>query len=148
MAGRARLGLIAGVLLLAACNTNVVPSMPAFATSVNAAFHGSNMVFTVTPWPLDNTVAFLCQAKPGSEFTPSDPKPAAAAGCVKLETSTSDNVLSATFSAESLDPAVVGGLATSGPPWYLAVAGSRAPFAGATVLTVVDSPIFSPPGPS
>ena len=148
MAGRTRIGLTAAVLLLAGCNTNVEPTAPVFATSVNAAFHGNNMVFTVTPWPLDNTKAFLCSEKPGSEFTPSDPRPAAAAGCVQLETSTSDNILSATFSSESLSPAIVGGLARSGPPWYLAVAGGRGPFSGATVLTVVDSPIFSPPGPS
>lgn len=148
MAGRRRLGYAALVLAAAACNTTVVPTTPTIATSANAAFHGNNMVFTVSPWPLDKTVAFLCSNKPGDEFTVDSPKPAAAAGCVPLEATTNDDVLSATFSSEALDPAVVGDLARSGPPWFLAVAGSRGPFGAATVLTVVDSPIFSPPGPS
>jgi hypothetical protein len=148
MAGRTRLALAAFVLAAAGCNTTVVPTTPAFATSVNAAFQGNNMVFTVSPWPLDDTTAFLCSAKPGAEFTADSPKPAPAAGCVPLETTVSDDVLSARFSAESLDPAIVGDLTRSGPPWYLAAAGSRGPFSAATVLTVVDSPIFSPPGPS
>ena len=106
------------------------------------------MVFTVSPWPLDSTVAFLCSKQPGSEFTAENPKPAASAGCVPLETTTSGDVLKAQFVAESLAPEVVGELARSGPPWFLAVSGARGPFSAATVLTVVDSPIPSDPGPS
>ncbi len=143
-----RLVALAGALVLVGCGTTVVPTLPTFATSVTAAFHGSNMVFTVSPWPLDSTVAFLCSKQPGAEFTVENPKPAASAGCVPLETTTSGDVLSARFAAESLAPDVVGALGRSGPPWYLAVSGARGPFSAATVLTVVDSPIFSPPGPS
>lgn len=106
------------------------------------------MVFTVSPWPLDSTVAFLCSEQPGSEFTVENPKPAASAGCVPLETTTSGDVLSAQFAAESLAPEIVGELGRTGPPWFLAVSGARGPFSAATVLTVVDSPIYSPPGPS
>jgi hypothetical protein len=148
MAGRVRLGLIGAVLMLAACDTSIAPTTPTFATSVSAAFQGNNMVFSVSPWPFDATVAFLCRKQPGSEFTGDSPKPAAAAGCVPLEATTTNDVLSARFSAESLDPDVAGELARSGPPWYLAVAGGRGPFKASTVLTVVDSPIFSPPGAS
>jgi hypothetical protein len=143
-----RLVALAGVLVLAGCGSPVVPTLPAFATSVTAAFQGQNMVFTVSPWPLDSTVAFLCSKQPGAEFTVENPKPAASAGCVPLETTTSGDVLSAQFAAESLAPDVVGELGRSGPPWYLAVSGARGPFSAATVLTVVNSPIFSPPGPS
>jgi hypothetical protein len=143
-----RLAALGGLLVLVGCDTTVVPTLPAFATSVSAGFHGRNMVFTVSPWPLDSTVAFLCSKQPGSEFTVENPKPAVSAGCVPLETTTSGDVLSAEFAAESLAPDVVGELGRSGPPWYLAVSGARGPFSAATVLTVVDSPIFSPPGPS
>jgi hypothetical protein len=143
-----RLVAFAVVLVLAGCASPVVPTLPAFATSVSAAFQGRNMVFTVSPWPLDSTVAFLCSKQPGAEFTVDNPKPAASAGCVPLETATSGDVLAAQFAAESLAPEVVGELARSGPPWYLAVSGARGPFSAATVLTVVDSPFPSEPGPS
>jgi hypothetical protein len=106
------------------------------------------MVFTVSPWPLDRTVAFLCSKQPGAEFTVENPKPATSAGCVPLETTTSGDVLTARFAAESLAPDIVGELGRTGPPWFLAVSGARGPFSAATVLTVVDSPIYSPPGPS
>jgi hypothetical protein len=143
-----RLVALAGALVLAGCASPVVPTLPAFATSVTAAFQGRNMVFTVSPWPLDSTVAFLCSKQPGSEFTVENPKPAASAGCVPLETTTSGDVLSAQFAAESLAPEIVGELGRTGPPWFLAVSGARGPFSAATVLTVVDSPIYSPPGPT
>ena len=143
-----RLVALAGALVLVGCASPVVPTLPAFATSVTAAFQGRNMVFTVSPWPLDSTVAFLCSKQPGAEFTVENPKPAASAGCVPLETTTSGDVLSARFAAESLAPDVVGELGRTGPPWFLAVSGARGPFSVATVLTLVDSPIYSPPGPS
>jgi hypothetical protein len=148
MARLRRLAALGGLLVLIGCDTTVVPTLPAFATSVSAGFHGRNMEFTVSPWPLDSTVAFLCSKQPGAEFTVENPKPAASAGCVPLETTTNGDVLTAQFAAESLAPEVVGELSRSGPPWYLAVSGARGPFSAATVLTVVDSPIFSPPGPS
>lgn len=130
------------------CASPVVPTLPAIATSVTASSQGRHIVFTVSPWPLDSTAAFLCSKQPGSEFTVENPEPAASAGCVRLETTTSGDVLSAQFAAESLAPDIVGELGRSGPPWYLAVSGARGPFSAATVLTVVDSPIYSPPGPS
>lgn len=148
MTGRGRLALLAAVLAIGGCGTTVAPTLPAFATSYTAAFQGRNMVFTVSPWPLDSTVAFVCSKQPGAEFTVENPEPAASAGCVPLETTTSGDVLSAQFAAETLAPDVVGDLGRSGPPWYLAVSGARGPFSAATVLTVIDSPLYSPPGPS
>jgi hypothetical protein len=130
------------------CASPVVPTLPAVATSVTAGFQGRNMVFTVSPWPLDRTVAFLCSKQPGAEFAVENPKPAASAGCVPLDTATSGDVLTAQFATKSLAPDGVGELARSGPPWYLAVSGARGPFSAATVLTVIDSPIYSPLGPS
>lgn len=106
------------------------------------------MTFTVSPWPLDASVAFLCLRKPGDEFTVDAPRPGAAAGCVSLDVSAAEGRLLATFSADSLQPPLAGEFGRSGPPWFLAVAGQRPPFAAATVLTVIDSPIPSDPGPS
>ena len=148
MTGRGRLALLAAALLVAACGTTVVPTMPTIATSVSAAFEGRNMVFTVRPWPLDGTVAFLCSRQPGAEFTVEHPTPDDSAGCAPLEATTSGDTLNARFAAESLQPDVVWELARSGPPWFLAIAGARGPFSASTVLIVVDSPIYSPPGPS
>ncbi len=141
-------GLIVVVVGCTATNIPTVPTMPPIATSVQAAFQGTTMVFTVSPWRLDATVAFLCRSKPGPEFTIDSPKPAAAAGCVPLESSTSGNVLQARFDALALAPGVADLFNDSGPPWFLAVSGKRDPFSAATTLTVIDSPIYSPHGPS
>ncbi len=139
---------LAGVLLLADCGSPVVPSLPQFATSVTQAFDGTAMVFSVSPWPLDGTVAFLCRRSPGAEFTIENPKPAEQAGCVPLEVSTNGDVLRARFDSSSLAPELAEQFDVSGAPWFLAVSGARGPFSAATVLTVINSPIFSPPGPS
>ncbi len=122
--------------------------MPPIATSAQAAFQGRDMTFTVAPWPLDGSVAFLCLRKPGGEFSAQNPRPAPDAGCVPLDVESSGDRLTATFAAATLSPALAGEFGRSAPPWFLALAGERAPFAASTVLTVIDSPIPSDPGPS
>lgn len=141
--------LIAGAVLgLAGCVPTGLPTAPQLATSVRAAFDGEAMVFTVSPWPLDNTVAFLCLRRPGAEFTGENPHPRPAAGCVPIEASSNADTLTARFDSRALDPAAGRQFGASRPPWYLAVSGRRGPLSAATVLTVIDSPIFSPHGPS
>jgi hypothetical protein len=115
---------------------------------VQAAFDGQAMVFTVSPWPLDNTVAFLCLRRPGAEFTADNPHPGPGAGCVPIEASSNAGALKARFDSRALDPAAARQFGASRPPWFLALSGRRGPLAASTVLTVIDSPIFSPPGPS
>lgn len=146
MARRLRLAAVASLLALSACSP-LEPTLPTVATSVNASFQGRNMTFTVTPWPLDSSTAFLCLRKPGSEFTFDRPRPAAAAACVPLASTFASDTLTLQLPAEALDPAVVGELARSGPPWYLAMSGTRGNFSTAVVVPVFDSPFFSA-GPS
>ena len=107
------------------------------------------MIFSVTPWPLDDAVAYLCLRKP-VRFDVNDPRLRAADGCAALEADTnlSGNQLRATFSADELDGELAERFGQSRPPWFLAVYGARRPFALATVLTVIDSPIPSDAGPS
>lgn len=144
-----KLLLVAGVVLgLAGCLQTSLPTLPQLGTSVQAAFDGRVMVLTVSPWPLDNTVAFFCVRRPGAEFTGENPHPAPAAGCVPIEATSNGDALKARFDSGALDPAAARQFGASRPPWYLALSGRRGPLSAATVLTVIDSPIFSPPGPS
>ena len=147
MARRLCLAAVASLLALTACSP-LEPTPPAVATSVSASGQGRSMTFTVAPWPLDSSTAFLCLNDPGREFTVDRPVPGAAAGCVPLESTIARDTLTLTLPADSLDPDVAGELARSGPPWYLAVSGSRVNFSTAVVVQVFDSPLLSPPGPS
>ena len=141
--------LIAGAVLgVAGCLPTGLPTVPPLGTSVQAGFDGQAMVFTVSPWPLDDTVAFLCLRRPGAEFTGDNPHPGPAAGCVPIEASSNADALTARFDSRAIDPAAARQFAASRPPWYLAVSGRRGPLSAASVLTVIDSPIYSPPGPS
>jgi hypothetical protein len=130
--------------VLAGCGTVVPPSAPPLAPAVAISSHGQNFAITVAPWPLDETVAFLCIDRPGPEFTVEHPVPAATAGCVPLDVSTTDDRLTATFNARSLSVATAGKFRL-GRPASLAVAGSRGPISLATVLPVVfDAPSAAP----
>jgi hypothetical protein len=122
--------------------------MPPVATSIQESVQGETRTYTVSPWPLDASTAFLCVRKPGPEFTVANPRPAAAAGCAPLHTTVSGDQLVAVFPPPDLDPIVGAEFERSRPPWYLAVAGSRGPFSAAVVLTVINSPIQSQAGPS
>ena len=131
--------------MLAGCGSVVPPTMPTFATNVETIAQGRNFAFSVTPWPLDATVAFLCADKPGAEFTFDHPVPAASAHCVPLDTATIDDRLVATFNRDSLTPDQAGQFRLMSPA-HLAVAGKRALFSGSTVLTVIFIPPSAAPG--
>jgi hypothetical protein len=135
-------------LQAAGCGQLPGVTVPVIATSVEQGFDGGAATFTVAPWPLDQTAAFLCLRKPGDEFTVQDPRPAAAAGCTPLEVATSGNRLTARMALEDVEPGLAAEFAGSTAPWYLAIAGSRGGVSAATVLTIVASPIPSDPGPS
>ena len=145
---RGRGSALAVVLLLAGCTLFTVPSNPPFAESVSARVEGQTAVFTVEPWPLDDTVAYLCRARPGAEFTGEPPVPATDSGCEQLRTEIRDDVLTATLDVAELTPQEAAEFARSGPPWYLAVAGSRARMWASSVIDVQLSPFPSEAGPS
>jgi hypothetical protein len=143
-------------LLVGGCGTGLptVPTVPSdptdidFADSVSMTPEGSAFVWTVSPWPLAESFAFLCPRDPGGDFADNPPpSPPAEAGCVQLEATTESDVLRARFDSATLDPEQAADFET-GPPWFLAVAGSRGGISASTVLTVIDSPLYSPPGSS
>jgi hypothetical protein len=109
----------------------VAPTSPAPPTVVTT--QGSDgFAFTVTPWPFDQTTAYLCIDAPGAEFTVANPVPRGVADCALLPTSQSGDVLVARFPRA---------LAEGKPirfdrPRYLALAGSRGADATAVILTV------------
>lgn len=135
MRGRVRLiAVILGGLVLAGCDSIVAPTLPTLppiATSVSASVSGGRINITVTPWPLDATVAFLCVDKPGKEFSVDHPVPAAVAQCIPLDVSATGDRLVASVGHDKL----AGFLLTR--PAYLAVAGSRGPISTSTVLTIL-----------
>jgi hypothetical protein len=96
-------------------------------------------MLTVTPWPLDTTVAFLCVGRPGTEFTADQPVPAAVAQCVALDVSTAGDRLVASLGTDKM-----AGVFRVARPAYLAIAGSRGPISTATVLMVS----LLPPSPA
>jgi hypothetical protein len=141
---RARpIAAVLGGLLFAGCGSVVAPTLPTLppiATSVSTSVGGGKVSMTVTPWPLDATVAFLCVDKPGNEFTVDHPVPAAVAQCVPADVSTGGDRLVASLATDRM-----GGFRPA-RPMYLAVAGSRGPIAISTVLTVVLLPPSAAPG--
>lgn len=151
MAGRRLPGLVAIALLLGGCGQSVVPTvtaLPNVATSVTSRIDGRVTLFTISPWPLDGTVAFVCRRAPGAEFTADSPNPAAGAGCLRAGVvDLRADSLQVRFDSSRLDAATAEAFGRSGP-WHLALAGSRGPLSVATSLTIIDSPIPSDPGPS
>ena len=71
--------------LVAGCSLLSPPRNPDVSPTLTSATDGRGATFTLQPWPLDNTVAFLCLAQPGDEFTVAHPAPAPAAQCVPMD---------------------------------------------------------------
>jgi hypothetical protein len=121
---------------------------PMTAASFSVSQDGQRTTLVVDPWPLDDSVAFLCLRAPGAEFTAATPVPAPEAGCTRLRTSAADGRLTAEFDPRTADPAVVQAFATSSPPWFFAVAGRRGPLRFERVIPLEASPVPSDAGPS
>jgi hypothetical protein len=141
------MAIAGGILAVAGCGSSVVSSMPQVASSVAESVEGTARIYTITPWPLETTAAFLCQERPGAEFTADSPVPAERAGCVSLDITFAHDTLRATFDSARLGPEISAAFDVPGP-WFLAVAGERGPFSAVTVIELFNSPIYSPHGPS
>jgi hypothetical protein len=121
---------------------------PMTGASFDVSQDGSRTTLVVHPWPLDDSVAFLCLRAPGAEFKASTPVPAPKAGCTRLRVSDAGGRLTAEFDPRTADPAVVEAFATSSPPWFFAVAGRRGPLSFERVIPFEASPVPSDAGPS
>lgn len=127
---------LGSVLAIAGCGATL-PSLGDVANHVDLAREGSSAIATVSPWPLDKSVAFFCLRQPGAAFSVDHPVPPTAAGCSPADVATNSDRLSARFDPTALDPATANAFATQ-QQWFLAVAGSRGPVSVATVLTVLN----------
>jgi hypothetical protein len=107
------------------------------ANNIEFEGHGTTTVATVSPWPLDKSVAFFCLRDPGDAFSEEKPIPPAAAGCTPANVATNNDRLTAKIDPTSLDPATVAAFAGQ-KQWFIAVAGSRGPVAFATRFTVAN----------
>jgi hypothetical protein len=125
------IALVFGGCRLAVSNANDI------ANTVEFEGQGMTTVATVSPWPLDRSVAFFCLRDPGNAFSVDTPTPPAAAGCTAASVSTKNDRLSAKLDPTSLDPATAADFAGQ-KQWFIAVAGSRGPVAFATRFTVVN----------
>jgi hypothetical protein len=129
--------LISIVLAIGACG--ILPRGSEVGSSVELEWQGTTVIATVSPWPLDNPVAFVCLRQPGDAFNSDHPVPPESAGCVPAGVAAAEDQLVAKFDRASLDPAKAAAFAAR-QQWFLAVAGSRGPLSVSTVLTVLNLP--------
>jgi hypothetical protein len=134
--------------LAAACgmlpDSGVADISPALSHDVDA----TGATFTLDPWPLDGSVAYLCLNEPGDEFKAAHPEPAAAAQCVPLDVQANGDRLTIRFDVAAIPPPLQAAFEQSTSPWLLAAAGTRGPTSSAMLVTIPYSPIPSDAGPS
>jgi hypothetical protein len=137
---------VGALLAIVACNATA-PNPQDIGKSVTISRQGTSAVATISPWPLDNSIAFMCLKNPSPGFSVEALVPPAAAGCVRLDVSVAGDRLTAT-----LDPTKIGldkaAAFEAQDPWYIAFAGSRGPIAVATSVQLPRPPMPSDPGPS
>ncbi|HEY3335363.1 MAG TPA: hypothetical protein VGK16_09045 [Candidatus Limnocylindrales bacterium] len=140
---------IAVALGVAGCGLLPVDTR-SIGTSVEQGVEDGITTFHVAPWPLDlaETVAYVCDDKPGPEFTVDTPVPRSEAGCVELQPDVAGGRLTLQLALDGQDAASRARLESSVSPWYLALRGRRGATALTLVTQVVNSPIPSDPGPS
>jgi hypothetical protein len=131
--------LVAAVasLALGGCGSLFVPDPSAIATTISSAPTANGMAWTVGPWPLGGTRAWLCFEEPpaiGIDVTP-DP-----GTCAPLAVDVADGTLTAAFDSAAA-PAVTAGLRRTSPPWFLVLAGRGGLGSFSTVVEVVESPL-------
>ena len=123
-------------VILVGCGVSL-PKSNDIANSIEFERQGASSVATISPWPLDRSVAFFCLRDPGDAFSVENPSPPAAAGCSAVNATTSGDRLIAKFDPTSLDPATAAAFAGQ-QKWFIAVAGSRGPVALATSFAVMN----------
>ena len=124
-------------LALGGCSV-VTPQANDIANSIEFEGRGTTTIATISPWPLDKSVAFFCLRDPGNAFSVDTPTPPAAAGCAPANVATNNDRLTAKLDPTSLDPATAAAFAGQ-EQWFIAVAGSRGPVAFASRFTVMNS---------
>jgi hypothetical protein len=130
-------GLVATLaLVLAGCGVKL-PGGNDIANTIEFEGQGTTTVATVSPWPLDKSVAFFCLRDPGGGFSSDNPSPPAAAGCAPANVATNSDQLTVKLDPSSLDPATAAAFAAQ-KQWFIAVAGSRGPVKLATSFTVTN----------
>ena len=130
-----------------ACDVLPGPGRVTLSTVMTEGFGRSAGEYTVSPWPFDESVAFLCQEDPTDGFGADDWDPDPDAECVPLEVTVRDEVLVARLAQERLAPDAVARLDRNAP-WYLAAAGRRGFRSFSLVNETQNSPFPSDPGPS
>jgi hypothetical protein len=135
-------GVVAALaLVLVGCGI-VASNANDIANGVEFEGHGTATIATVSPWPLDTSIAFFCLRDPGNAFSVDNPSPPTAAGCTPANASTKNDELTAKLDPTSLDPATAVRFATQ-MQWFIAVAGSRGSVSLATSFVVIN-PAQSP----
>ncbi len=131
--------------VVAGCD--LLPNADDPAPTLTQSMDGRGATFVLDPWSYDHVTAFLCLLQPGDEFTAVHP-PDAAAACVPLLVSQEGERMSARFDGVQVPPPMREAFRGSGPPWYLAVSGSRGSSSETLVMSIEASPIPSDAGPS
>lgn len=139
-------GAIAAALATAGCGSLFAVDPGGIAAAVTTAPTARGLAWTVTPWPLDQTVAWLCVEDPNPFNV--DLAPPGPAACAPLDARVDGEVLTLEFDAARAGPALAARFDETDPPWFLAFGGRRGLTRFLSVMQVIDSPIPSDPGPS
>ena len=146
-----RVGVALAGLLVGACGPFPLPRPSdggELATEVEFHFLGSTAIWSVRPWPLDETRAFVCADDPGPAFSGSNPVVPPVPTCVEADIASNGFTLTVRLDSDGLDRAVADELAETPGSTWLALAGSQAGTTATVVVPVIESPIHSPHGPS
>ena len=144
---RIRVALVAAVaaLALGGCGSQFVSDAASIATTISSAHTANGMAWTVGPWPLDGTRAWLCFEEPPAIGVDVALDPAK---CAPLAIDLAGKTLTAAFDSRVASAAVTAGLGSTSPPWFLVLVGSQGFGSYSTVFHVDDSPLPSDAGAS
>jgi hypothetical protein len=139
---------VATGMTLSACGSFLpAPLPPNLAAQIEGTIDKTSLVWTIQPWPLDETVAYLCLDDPVETFAVPEPRLPAGAPCSELEAVVNNEALTVRADRSAIDPNI--GIAIGiGQEVFLAIAGQRGGVSGAVVVPVSDPLLTIEPGPT
>jgi hypothetical protein len=139
---------VAAGITVSACGSFLPAALPQdLAAQVEGTIDKTAIVWTIQPWPLDETVAYLCLDDPVETFGRPEPRLPSGAPCSAVEAVVNHEALTVRADRSAIDPSI--GIAIGiGQEVFLAIAGQRGGVSGAVVVPVSDPLLTIEPGPT
>jgi hypothetical protein len=139
---------VAAGLSLSACGGFLPAPLPLnLADHVEGTIDETTLVWTIQPWPLDETVAYLCLDDPAATFAGPEPRLPDGAVCSEVDAVVENQVLTVNVDRSAIDP-TIGIVMGIGQQVYLAISAQRGGVPGAAVVPVTDPLLAIDPGPT